>query len=252
MIDVVDLYDNYILGLRDKHFHKRYMGKEDWYHASGAGMCMRKHYFQSVAKVEGSDKDSNTMRLFRLGDLVHEDIQFACQEYARKNGSAIYVEKEIEVPRLNVRSFIDLMMIDDNILYDIKTCNDWSWKGMFGKYGSGKPKENYCHQLGTYGLYFREQGQDVDGLALLFYNKNDSRMKEVVVPLKYIDLAEEYWNKLAELIKYGIPPIEYDDVKEIGTSPVVSWECNKKYCSYFAECGGGISGRKKTKKDTAI
>ena len=104
MIDVVDLYDNYILGLRDKHFHKRYMDKEDWYHASGAGLCMRKHYFQSVEKIEGSDKDSNTMRLFRLGDLVHEDIQFACQEYARKNGSAIYVEKEIEVPRLNVRS----------------------------------------------------------------------------------------------------------------------------------------------------
>ena len=247
MIDVVDLYDNYILGLRDKHFHKRYMGKEDWYHASGAGLCMRKHYFQSVEKIEGSDKDSKTMRLFRLGDLVHEDIQFACQEYARKNGSAIYVEKEIEVPRLNVRSFIDLMMIDDNILYDIKTCNDWSWKSMFGKYGSGgKPKDNYCYQLGTYGLYFREQGQDVDGLALLFYNKNNSRMKEVEVPLEYIDRAEDYWNMLADFINDGIPPIEF------GTSPVEEWECNVKYCSYFKECGGGISGRKKTKKDTAI
>ena len=46
MIDVADLYDNYILDLRDKHFGKRYEGKESWYHASGAGLCMRKHYFK--------------------------------------------------------------------------------------------------------------------------------------------------------------------------------------------------------------
>ena len=246
MIDVADLYDNYILDLRDKHFGKRYEGKESWYHASGAGLCMRKHYFQSVEKLEPTEKDSGTMRIFRIGDLVHEDIQYACQEYARKNGTAIYVEKEIEIPRLNVRSWIDLMMIDDNRLYDIKTCNDWSWKGMFGKYGSGKPKENYCYQMGTYGLYFKEIGQDVDSMALLFYNKNNSRMKEVEVPLEYIDSAEQYWNMLAEYIEEGVPPVDF------GTSPVEEWECNAKYCSFFEPCGGGISGREKNKKGTEL
>ena len=252
MIDVADLYDNYILDLRDKHFGKRYEGKESWYHASGAGLCMRKHHFQSVEKLEPTEKDSGTMRLFRLGDLVHGDIQFACQEFARKNGTAIYVEKEIEIPRLNVRSWIDLMMIDDNRLYDIKTCNDWSWKSMFGKYGSGEPKDNYCYQMGTYGLYFKEIGQDVDSMALLFYNKNNSRMKEVEVPLEFIDKAEQYWNTLAEYINNGIPPIEYDEVEEFGTSPVESWECNAKYCSFFDACGGGISGRMKNKKGTKL
>ena len=224
MIDVADLYDNYILDLRDKHFGKRYEGKESWYHASGAGLCMRKHYFQSVEKLEPTEKDSGTMRLFRLGDLVHEDIQYACQEYARKNGTAIYVEKEIEIPRLNVRS----------------------WKSMFGKYGSGKPKENYCYQMGTYGLYFREMGQDVDSMALLFYNKNNSRMKEVEVPLEYIDSAEQYWNMLADYIEEGAPPVDF------GTSPVEEWECNAKYCSFFEPCGGGISGREKNKKGTKL
>jgi hypothetical protein len=86
----------------------------------------------------------------------------------------------------------------------------------------------------------------VDGLALLFYNKNNSIMKEVEVPLSYIDSAEDYWNMLAEFINDGIPPVDF------GTSPVEEWECNVKYCSFFKPCGGGISGRKKIKKDTVI
>ena len=36
-------------------------------------------------------------------------------------------------------------------------------------------------------------------MALLFYNKNNSRVKELKVPRKYIDIAERYWLKVEEL-----------------------------------------------------
>jgi len=176
------------------------------------------------------------MRLFRLGDLVHTDMQDALQLYADENNVEVYIEKEIIIPRLNVRSFIDAMVLKDGALYDIKTCNDYKWQSIFGKYGSTDGIQNYMVQLGTYGLYFRENGVKINKMALLFYNKNNSRVKDVRVPRSYIDMAERYWLKVNESFKEGLPPVER------GLAPVEDWECNKKYCSFFEACGGGIKG----------
>jgi len=241
MIDVKEVYDNYILDKRDKNFINRYEGNAAWFHGSGAGMCMRKHYFQSVRQIQPTEKDSNTMRLFRLGDLVHGDIQTAIQLDADKNGYQVYIEEEVQIPRLNVRSFIDLMVVKEGIIYDIKTCNDYKWKSMFGKYGDGKPSNNYALQLGTYGLYYKELGNAVNGLVLAFYNKNNSNMRELNVDLSFIQRAEDYWLKVGELFKDGLPPVVY------GIAPVEKWECNVKYCSFFDVCGGGLKALEATK-----
>ena len=237
MIDLFKIYDDYILELKDENFESRYEGNDDWYHASGAGLCMRKHYYAQIEKLPSKDKDSNTMRLFRLGDLVHTDMQDALQRYADNNDVEVYIEKEITIPRLNVRSFIDAMVLKDHALYDIKTCNDYKWQSIFGRYGSKEAPQNYAIQLGTYGLYFRENNIKINKMALLFYNKNNSRVKELKVPRNYIDVAERYWLKVQELFKEGLPPVEQ------GLSPVEDWECNPKYCSFYEPCGGGIKGQ---------
>ena len=236
MLDLFKVYDDYILELKDENFEKRYEGQDTWYHASGAGMCVRKHYYAQVEGLPSGDKDSNTMRLFRLGDLVHTDMQDALQKYADENDVEVFIEKEITIPRLNVRSFLDAMVLKDGALYDIKTCNDYKWQSIFGRYGSKEPPQNYAIQLGTYGLYFREKGIKLRKMALLFYNKNNSRVKELRVPRTYIDMAERYWLKVQELFKEGLPPIHK------GLAPVEDWECNAKYCSFFEACGGGIKG----------
>ena len=243
MLDLFKIYDDYILTLRDKNFEARYADNDSWYHASGAGMCMRKHYYSQIERLPSSDKDSNTMRLFRLGDLVHTDMQEALQLYADDNDTEVYIEKEIIIPRLNVRSFIDAMVLKDGALYDIKTCNDFKWQSMFGKYGSTDNIQNYMIQLGTYGLYFRENDIKINKMALLFYNKNNSRVKELKVSRSYIDLAERYWTKVNEVLEVGLPPIK-EDIDKPGLVPVENWECNKKYCSFFVACGGGIKGMK--------
>ena len=95
MLDLVEIYDNYLLNNNKLHQKKRYDGKEKWFHASSAGMCARKHYFQHIAGVRPKPVDSDTMRLFRIGDLIHNDIQDALRKYAEKNGSKIYIEREI-------------------------------------------------------------------------------------------------------------------------------------------------------------
>ena len=77
MTDLFEIYDEYILDKRDENYEKRYEGNDNWLHASGAGMCVRKHYYAYVEKLPAPDKDANTMRLFRLGDLVHTDMQSA-------------------------------------------------------------------------------------------------------------------------------------------------------------------------------
>ena len=52
-----------------------------FYRASSSGMCVRKLYYESVLKLEPSkDYTDKTMRIFRLGDLIHQDLQNAMLE----------------------------------------------------------------------------------------------------------------------------------------------------------------------------
>ena len=80
-MDIQKVYDEWLRSENDLHYRKRYEGKENWFHASASGMCMRKHYFQHVAGIKPKPVNDDTMRLFRLGDLVHEDIQEAVRDY---------------------------------------------------------------------------------------------------------------------------------------------------------------------------
>tara|TARA_R100000008_G_C3584183_1_gene170862 strand:+ start:2508 stop:3239 length:732 start_codon:yes stop_codon:yes gene_type:complete len=235
VIDIIGIYNDYIADTNNLHQKKRYDGHEKWFHASSSGMCMRKHYFQHIAKVKPKAIDRDTLRLFRLGDLVHEDIQDALGEYAQNNGTQIFIEKEIQLPEVNVRGFLDIIVADDNALYDIKTCNSFKWKKLFGRYPDPAPSVNYFLQLGTYAWWYEnEYSQRIKKLALIYYNKDTSAMREMSVDVQYIEEAKNYWVDLNKRFKKGNPAIE------LGVAPMYSWECNPKYCGFFEVCGGGL------------
>tara|TARA_R100001224_G_scaffold101578_1_gene73182 strand:- start:925 stop:1653 length:729 start_codon:yes stop_codon:yes gene_type:complete len=235
MLDIQKIYEDWLRKGNELHRKKRYQGKETWFHASSSGMCMRKHYFQHVANVEPKEVDDNTMRLFRLGDLVHGDIQEALIDYASLNGSQIMIEREIRLPDVNVRGFLDVIIVEDDALYDIKTCNAWKWKGLFGRKPDPEQPVNYNIQLGTYGWWYEEEtGNKLKKLSLLYYNKDNSRMKEKVISNSFIDIAKQYWTDANKIFKKGNPPIE------LGVAPVYKWECNPKYCNFYQVCGGGL------------
>jgi CRISPR/Cas system-associated exonuclease Cas4 (RecB family) len=235
MLDIQKIYDDWLRKGNDLHYKKRYEGNEEWFHGSASGMCMRKHYFQHIAKVKPTPVDENTLRLFRLGDLVHNDIQEALMDYASLNASQIMIEREIRIPELNVRGFLDMIVIEDDALYDIKTCNAWKWRGLFGRNPDPDVPVNYNLQLGTYGLWYeKEYGNKLKKLSLLYYNKDNSRMREKVISTSYIKQAEAYWEDANKKFKKGNPPIE------LGVAPVYKWECNIKYCNFYQVCGGGL------------
>ena len=240
MLDLQKIYHKWLRDGNDLHYKKRYLGHEKWFHGSASGMCMRKHYFQHVVGAEPKEIDDDTLRLFRLGDLVHGDIQDALVEYASLNGSRILIEREIRIPEVNVRGFLDVLIVEDNTLIDIKTCNAWKWKSLFGRKPDPNVPDNYNLQLGTYGWWYEnEYGERLKKLSLLYYNKDNSRMREKVISTSYIDKAKEYWYKVNEMFKKGNPPIE------LGVAPAYKWECNPKYCSFYQVCGGGYKEKDK-------
>ena len=235
MLDIKKVYDDWIRNKNDAHYTKRYEGKEEWFHASASGMCMRKHYFQHVAGIKPPPFSDDTLRLFRLGDLVHEDIQSAVRDYADANGLPILIEKEIQLPEVNVRGFLDLLLIEDNTLIDIKTCNAWKWKGTFGRTPDPNQPINYNLQLGTYGWWYEEDsGNKLDKLVLLYYNKDTSKIREKIIPVSFINEAKKYWHNVKDIFKKGNPPIK------LGIAPVYKWECKPQWCNFNKVCGGGL------------
>jgi len=231
---VEDIYDSYIDRLREANEVTRYAGRSEWFHASSSGLCTRKIYFQSIENAEPSPRDKDSLRLFRLGDLVHTDIQTAVTEYARETGARVLIEKEIVLPKLGVRGFLDLALLDDSHLIDIKTCNSYKWKNMFGKNAPANTSKNYALQLGTYGMFIDQNYEHLKKLSLLFYNKNTSQMREVEFSRSIMLDAEIYWHDVNEKFEDGLPPIH------LGEAPAYGWECNPKYCSFFEHCGGGL------------
>ena len=75
-IDIEGIYRDYLDEKQELNRKERYEGNKHWYHASGAGSCSRKLYFESVEMIEPTNSiDDRTKRLLSLGNLVHEDIQ---------------------------------------------------------------------------------------------------------------------------------------------------------------------------------
>tara|TARA_R100000008_G_scaffold20046_1_gene10406 strand:- start:2040 stop:2759 length:720 start_codon:yes stop_codon:yes gene_type:complete len=234
--NVKEIYDSYIKSINENKQKLRYTGLEEWLHSSSAGLCMRKHIFsldETIILEEGFDAD--TLRLFRLGDIVHEDIQKAVQEWANQTGTPIYIEKELFIPEFRVRGFIDLAFVDDGTLYDIKTCNAWKFKSL-----SNGDVGNYALQIGTYAYWFLKEHPNIgiEEVGLIYYNKDKSIIKTITLPIdETIDRVKEYWGKVNTYIDNNeLPPIG------TGDAPVYNWECNPKYCKYFDVCGGGIKG----------
>ena len=251
-IDIEGIYEEYINEKQEENRIKRYEGNESWYHASGAGSCSRKLYFESVEQVEPTNKiDSRTKRLLTLGNIVHDDIQKSLthtrynivhnnnildskEEINNKEESVeFHTEGELSIPELNVRGFYDIIVDDKTgdrkvYLYDIKTCGGYSWSLKFGRKKQFNPSIHYELQLGTYGYAVKEKFGQLDGMYLYYYNKDTSAMRAVEVPLTYVSRAYLFWRNLNDEHKMGLRGFK------VGISPVQKWQCN--YCQFKDHC----------------
>tara|TARA_R110000824_G_scaffold116507_1_gene268037 strand:- start:1962 stop:2684 length:723 start_codon:yes stop_codon:yes gene_type:complete len=236
-MNIVNIYDKYIDSLNQDNTKERYKGKENWFHASSSGSCIRKQYYRHVEKVPEPSFPKDTMRLFRLGNLVHDDIQKAVLLDSKDTKKKVYIEKEIQIDDWNVRGFLDLLVVSDNELYDIKTCNNKKFKIISGDLNKFNEPINYYLQLATYAYWYeRESGKELSKMSLLYYNKDTSEMHEIEVDKNYIHQAQSYWLSVKEKVNYE-PDIQ------LGVSPREKWECN--YCNYYQHCGEGYTDGKR-------
>jgi CRISPR/Cas system-associated exonuclease Cas4 (RecB family) len=249
-IDIEGIYTDYLDKKQEENRLKRYSGKESWYHASGAGSCSRKLYFESVEQIKPSNPlDAKTKRLLRLGNVLHDDFEKSLVTYNRdiynrdntrdmpsdkekenkEKEIKFHTEEEITIDDLNVRGFYDAVVETDEIyLYDFKTCGGYSWKLKFGRKPAFNPSIHYELQLGTYGYAIKEKFGRIDGMYLYYYNKDTSLMRPVSVPLTFISRAYLFWRNINDEHKQGLPPFRK------GVSPVQDWQCN--YCQFLDHC----------------
>jgi CRISPR/Cas system-associated exonuclease Cas4 (RecB family) len=259
-VDIKEIYNDYALYKREQNRVERYEGNEEWYHASGAGSCSRKLYFESVMQVKPTNQiERKSHRILRLGTILHDDFEKAFKLYnnqvynslvyttsnntsnnihsskkENKNKEKItfHLEGEVRIEELNVRGFYDIVAEkkDNGVyLYDLKSTASYSWRMKFGRNkANNEPSIHYELQLGTYGYAIQQKFGRLDGMFLLFYNKDTSQMKQVEIPESFVSRAYLFWKNVNDEHKMGVPMFRK------GVSPVQAWQC--KYCQFLDHC----------------
>ena len=244
-IDFEKIYEQYIDQENEINRKERYEGKESFYRASSSGFCSRKIYYESVEKIEPTNPTQpKGKRIMRLGTVMHNDLQNALvyynninnikldnkeKEIKNKQKESFHIEKNVEIKELNVRGHYDCVFEGDDVyLFDFKTIASWSYSKKFGQKKDFDPSIHQELQLGTYGYAVKEEFGKLDGMYLIYYNKDNSMMNSVNVPVSYTSRAYNFWYTVNEEHKKGLPPFKQ------GVSPVQDWNCS--YCPYLDHC----------------
>ena len=244
-INFEKIYEDYIDQKNEENRLERYEGKESFYRASSSGFCSRKIYYESVEKIEPTNPvEPKGKRIMRLGTVVHDDLQNALvyynninnikldnkeKEIKNKQKESFHIEKNIEIKELNVRGHYDCVFEGDNVyLFDFKTIANWSYSKKFGHKKDFDPSIHQELQVGTYGYAVKEEFGRLDGMYLVYYNKDNSMMNSANIALSYVNRAYNFWYNINEEHKKGLPPFRD------GVSPVQSWNCS--YCPYLDHC----------------
>ena len=79
-MELIETYNKMIDDER-REYRERNPKTDSKYRASSSGMCARKIYYETIVRLEPTEEiNAKTRRVFRLGDLVHLDIQKALEE----------------------------------------------------------------------------------------------------------------------------------------------------------------------------
>tara|TARA_R110000751_G_scaffold138686_1_gene242330 strand:- start:536 stop:1282 length:747 start_codon:yes stop_codon:yes gene_type:complete len=230
---LISYYNSFLLKEQDNH-REKYKEFQGWFSASTAGSCHRKQYF-NVNGYEGTYPDEKSMRLMRLGTIVHKDIADTFENYREEiesKGYELFVEHKVILKELNVVGHLDLGIYDKDTymldVTDLKTAHSYKWKKMFGRDIDKNPSVNYYLQVATYGMGLaKELGIFTDNvnLSITWYKKDDSSIRAQKIDREWIDEATNYWTELNVALANDNEPIVGDH-----NTPIYDWEC--KYCPY--------------------
>jgi len=221
-----EIINEYLQKKALKHQEERKKSHGTMFTASNAGLCVGRS-FHHLNETEQTLPDDEALMMMKLGDLVHNIIQDA--SWRRDPGDAM-IEYFLKNEKLNVCGSLDLYIKSEKHLIDIKSVKYWDYQQKFSKINKDKPpSEHHAFQLGTYAMMLQAANFPVEKMSILYVSRNDGRIGEKEVSLKFIKYAEDYWITVNEEMEYG--PSGFDSHHML---PVHAWEC--KYCSFANNC----------------
>ena len=143
-MNIIEIYKSWLEHNQDINTRRRYLGKEKYFQASSAGSCFKKQLFKYQNIPSEKDFDDKTMRVFRLGTILHDDFEQAIKHHMLNNISSqqryiIFLEKEVINESLNVRGHLDFAYIDRDsntlTVADLKSAKAYQWQKKFGQFG---------------------------------------------------------------------------------------------------------------------
>ena len=254
-MDIERVYSEW-LDSKNEEYKERHIGLEKSFSASSAGHCYKKHMFK-IMEAPQKELEDRSKRILRLGTLVHKDFEDAVKYYIEGNSELLdeykfFVEHQIRIPQYNVVGHLDFAVLTVSsgqiVVYDYKTSASYKWSLKFGrKYKDKNPNFNYEMQLSTYLLGMEQELDSTPTsqyMAIVWYNKDTSRMREEEIELSFVGMAKEYWEELnshrriiqkddKELEDYEKMNLQIKRNVEVGV-PFQNWEC--KYCPYEHIC----------------
>ena len=118
-LDIEKIYNDYIKSQsadKRQEMLEKYPKEGISYRASSSGMCSRKLYYESVMRLEPTEQiEDKVMRVFRLGDLVHTDIQQALVEAVKRKEARNYIIYTIYIYIYNIYNKNPLKVFVNNL-----------------------------------------------------------------------------------------------------------------------------------------
>jgi len=239
ILNINDVYHDYLLNV-GKEERKKIKKMPGYFGMSGAGSCYLKQMFK-IEEYEPEPHDKKTVRMFRLGTLVHNDIQEAIKQsnIQELENIEIEIEKHFIIDKYKIRGYADIIIVDHiNKLIeviDIKTVKSYAWKFMYGhvKNRSTNPSVMAELQVASYAISKLKEniGYSVK-MYLYHYKKDDSITRTKQLPDTFLHSALMYWTEFKEFRSEN----EIKDIEPGMTFnvPIYEWEC--KFCQYTKYC----------------
>jgi CRISPR/Cas system-associated exonuclease Cas4 (RecB family) len=195
---------------------KKYSAKRTGIHVSDLVFCPRKIAFEKILDKKVGYKE---LSYFFFGGKFHTEAQLLSEV----KPSNYTTEKEFIYN--DIVAHVDIYDETNDIVYEIKTVRDWSWKG---------PKS---HNIAQIKAYLAVSGAKQGFLWYLLLNvtgSNPFRLVEVTItPAE----KEEILQKLDEDAENLRASLAFSDVKyarHIRDNPDFNWLC--KTCPYWNQC----------------
>ena len=240
ILNIEKIYHEYLLRVNTKE-RLKISKMPGYYSIGGAGSCFLKQMFK-VESYKAEPHDEKTIRYFRLGKLIHDDLEKAIKMVMQENNNIeITTEQGIIIEEYGIRGYYDICIIDHKEklieVYDAKTMKAYSWKLRFGqvKNRDRNPAVMAELQLATYAIgKLKENIGYTVKIYLIHYKKDDSTIRTTQIEPNFLHSALMYWTEFKEFRSEN----KIDDILPGNTFnvPVYEWECNKKYCQYWKHC----------------